>query len=72
MSMLGGGREREFQYMSALWMQTTAQANLCSSPPLRSSMFLSLTGPRSEGEWVEDAGDEGEWVEGAGDEDEWV
>lgn len=28
-------------HMSAFWMQTTAQANLCSSPPDRSSTFLS-------------------------------
>lgn len=27
-------------HMSALWMQTTAQANLCSSPPDKSSTFL--------------------------------
>uniref|UniRef100_A0A0E9SB26 Uncharacterized protein n=1 Tax=Anguilla anguilla TaxID=7936 RepID=A0A0E9SB26_ANGAN len=27
--------------MSALWMHTTAQAKRCSSPPDRSSTFLS-------------------------------
>lgn len=35
-------------YMSALWMQTTAQANLCSSPPDKSSTFLSRRWLRSE------------------------
>lgn len=35
-------------YTSARWMHTTAHANLCSSPPLRSSIFLSLTRSRSE------------------------
>ena len=34
-------------YISAFCMHTTAQANLCSSPPLRSSTFLSRTFWRS-------------------------
>lgn len=37
-------------HMSALWMQTTAQANLCSSPPDRSSTFLSRRWLRSDPE----------------------
>ena len=38
---------RSSPHMSALWMQTTAQANLCSSPPDRSSTFLSRRWLRS-------------------------
>lgn len=34
--------------MSALWMQTTAQANLCSSPPDRSSTLRSRRCSRSD------------------------
>lgn len=36
--------------MSAFCTQTTAQANLCSSPPLRSSILRSLTTSKSAGE----------------------
>lgn len=34
-------------YMSAFCMQTTAQANLCNSPPERSSTFRSFRWVRS-------------------------
>lgn len=37
-----------YTYMSAFWMHTMAIANLCNSPPDKSSTFLSLTFRRSE------------------------
>lgn len=42
-----GAASGAFPHMSACWMQTTAQANLCSSPPERSSTFLSRRWVRS-------------------------